>query len=133
MLCADGPPGIVGMCPTLCVNVPAQVILREIISEHGGMATGQLPPMVTDAASAVVTDAASAVATAPTEPPEKYEEEVDEDGVKWAAACIPPSDSTSEETTAGSPTATVHLGAMPPPPPLMRETLSPIGRIQENF
>ena len=88
---------IAGERPKLYVNVPAQVV-RAVIAKHAGMATrsGHLPRMV----------------------------EVGEDGVLWAEAAIPPSDS-SMDTTGGSehaagtqsPFSTIHMGAPPPLPP----------------
>ena len=53
--------------------------------------------------------------------------EFDDDGIQWAEAAVPPSDSDlsmdatgeTEHATDGtqSPFSTVHLGAPPPPPP----------------
>ena len=120
--------------PTLYVNVPVRVI-HEVVAEHAGICSGQLPPTV----------------------------ELDEDGYAWAAAAIPPSDLSSmeegyadeeeeESEVVDQPTSVVQLGLPPPLPPplphttvthgtgplqpptaLTNATLSPIGRTHENF
>ena len=119
------------MRPMLYVRVPAKVI-RQVISKHGDMArrSGHLPRL----------------------------DEVAEDGYRWAAAAIPPSDSETgssgeeadeENDIMGSPTSAAHVGAPPPPPPtltpqpttgaltppppLTESALSPITTIQEQL
>ena len=93
--------------PTLYVNVPVRVI-HEVVAEHAGICSGQLPPTV----------------------------ELDEDGYAWAAAAIPPSDLSSmeegyadeeeeESEVVDQPTSVVQLGLPPPlPPPLPHTTVT---------
>ena len=127
---ADGA-GAAGMRPTLYVRVPAAVI-QAVVEVHGGIASGHLPPLTTN-----TTPPRTAAAAAFVTPPER-----DENGCKWAAPCQPPSttpsDSGSEterevDETRRSPSSAVHLGAIPPPPPLIEMVMSPIERVQEDF
>ena len=132
---ADGA-GMAGMRPTLYVNVPAAVI-QAVVEAHGGIASGRLPPLTTSTASLSAAAASAATAT-PHSPPSPEPPKVDSDGIEWAVACQPPSDSESEtesevDEMRSSPSSAVHLGAIPPPPPLIEVTMSPIERIQENF
>ena len=82
----------------LYVNVPAATI-RAIVAKHMGLTenSGSLPDMI----------------------------EVDESGCQWAAAAESPTESSDDDTW-GSPTSAVHLGAIPPPPPLLEIEVSPI-------
>ena len=129
-------PAICGARPTLYVNVPAQTV-RSVVTKHAGMArgSGRLPRLV----------------------------EVDEDGIQWAEAAVPPSDSdtgdsgfeaSGEDDSRRSPHSAMHLGAPPPlpppipsttsaaaattgaltpPPQLIQMTMSPIATTQERF
>ena len=132
---ADKATTTAGMRPTLYINVPARVI-HEVIAEHAGISSGQLPPLI----------------------------ELD-GGYVWAEAAPIPSDLSSsmdegdaddeEEESAveeEAPTSVVHMGAPPPSPPplppttenhgtgplqpptiLINAALSPIGRTHEHF
>ena len=128
---------VVGIRPTLYINVPAAVV-QAVVEAHGGIASGHLPPLTTNTTPP---RAAAAVVRVPlVTPPER-----DENGMKWAVPCQPPSTSPEEEeedkseteneedVMMRSPSSAVHLGAIPPPPPLTEIRMSPIERIQENF
>ena len=115
---ADGASTIVGLRPTLYVNVPGEVVLATI-EKHAGMIAGQIPELAAEevaydaSADDTVSEDALAAPTSvihlgappppppasapppasPTPPHMEGSVRYASDGYAWAAACEPPSES----------------------------------------
>ena len=127
--------------PTLYENVPTGTI-KAVVAKHLGLAASscQLPDLVEVdedgyqwAAAAEIPEESSGASSSEL----SDLEEVGEDGylaelpdlIEMDEDRKESSEDYSEESSAsgfGSPTSAVHLGAIPPPPPLFESTISPI-------